>query len=110
MVIGVMLLSFGWGDSHPVFGGQTLTDPTRPPVSTVGKGAKKAQGPSKWRLSSTIIGPQRRVAVINDQAVQVGARIDGAELLAVEPGSAVLLRGGRKIHLKLNARTVKTTP
>jgi hypothetical protein len=61
-------------------------------------------------LTSTLIGPQRRVAVINNHAVQVGQKIDGAVLVEVEPGSAWLVQGGRRIHLKMNLTTVKQSP
>lgn len=102
-----MLLVFGWVFFCPVVGGETLSDPTRPPVMTLGRPLPNAQEPMQWQLSATVIGPQRRVAVINEQALQVGQKIDGAELLAVEPGSALLLHRGREMQLKLNSITVK---
>ncbi len=87
-----------------------LTDPTRPPIVTPGKVVQEVKKTSIWRLTSTLIGPQRRVAVINNHAVQVGQKIDGAVLVEVEPGCAWLVQGGRKIHLRLNLKTVKHSP
>jgi MSHA biogenesis protein MshK len=94
----------------PVVSGQELlADPTRPTAafrSGSGTGGTAA-GPAKWTLTSTLIAPDRRVAVINGKVVQVGQKIDGAELVAVETGSVLLRRAGRKIELKLMAGSVK---
>lgn len=104
-----MLLIFGSGASYPASAGEMLTDPTQPPVLAAGRPAPSMKRPLQWRLTATIIGPQRRVAVINEQAVQIGQEIDGAMLVVVEPGSALLLHKNRKVQLKLNARTIKRT-
>ena len=113
-VVGTMLFFFSGASCCLGFGGKTLTDPTRPPAYTVGKPVQDGKKAQKWRLTSTIIGPQRRVAVINNQVVQVGQKIDGAVLVGVETGGALLEKAGRKIHLTLKVTTVKysvgTTP
>lgn len=87
-------------------GSEALPDPTRPVVLS-GERVPSADKPKLWQLTSTLISPQRRVAVINGQVVQVGQAINGAKLLAVEPGSALLSRAGHKIKLKLIANPVK---
>ena len=87
---------------------QPMADPTRPaslPGGNVSIGM--AAQPMKWKLTSTLIGPQRRVAVINDQVVQIGQKIDGAELVAVDADSVMIRYSGKKIQLKLIAGTVK---
>jgi MSHA biogenesis protein MshK len=88
---------------------QPLPDPTRPAVlSGVRTGAPaEKQIARQWKLTSTLIAPQRRIAVINGRAVKVGEKIDGAELVGVQPGSALLHRAGRTIQLKLISGTVK---
>lgn len=101
------LLLFGLGFCWPAFGQGPLSDPTRPPVGAIGGAGQTAQKSLKWKLTSTLISRQRRVAVINDQVVRVGQKIDGAVLVAVEPGSALLHHAGQKIQLKLVAGTVK---
>lgn len=99
------LLAFGL--CSPVFGQTPLADPTRP-ASVSGRAAgAEATRPLNWRLTSTLIASKRRVAIINNQAVQVGQDINGAVLLAVESDSALLRRDGEKIRLDLNADTVK---
>jgi hypothetical protein len=106
---GAMLLVFGWMSDSPVFGGERLRDPTRPPNTVSGKTVPDAQQPVKWNLTATIVGPERRVAVINDRAVQIGQKIDGAVLVAVEAGSALLVREGKQMQLKLHKTAVKRT-
>lgn len=105
-----MLLIVGAGSGCPTADAETLADPTRPPASTAGDVTGAARQPSKWHLTATIIGPRRRVAVINGKAVRAGERIDHAVLLAIEPGSALLRDGERRIHLKLDTPTVKQKP
>ncbi|MEZ4601443.1 MAG: hypothetical protein R2940_16770 [Syntrophotaleaceae bacterium] len=58
-------------------------------------------------MTSTLIGPQRRVAVINGQPLGVGGIIDGAVVVAVEPGRASLRHGDRIIQVELMAGAVK---
>lgn len=104
-----MLLIFSAGSGCLASAGEILADPTRPPGLAVGRSVLSAKRPLKWRLTATIIGPQRRIAVINERAVQIGQKIDGAMLVAVEPGGVLLLHENRKSRLKLNATTVKRT-
>ena len=107
--IAVTLLLCVAGSGTAAAGGEMLADPTRPPVSTAGDSPQTAGKALKWRLTSTIVGPGRRVAVINDRVVQTGESIDGAVLVAVSPGGALLRQGKRTIHLQLNAEAVKRT-
>jgi len=107
IVAGVMLLVFGRSGNSPVFAGEPLTDPTRPPATTAGQAVLTGHTPSKWQLTSTIVGPERRVAIIDGQVVQIGETIDGAVLEKVAPGSAFLVHEGRSVHLKLNEKPVK---
>jgi hypothetical protein len=106
IVAGAMLLLVV---GSPVFGGEPLRDPTRPLAAASAKTIQDGQQPLKWRLTATIIGPERRVAVINDRALQIGQNIDGAVLVAVEAGSALLVHGGREMQLKLHEMAVKRT-
>ncbi len=106
---GIALAFLGPGFCPPVSGQELLADPTRP-AAALGSGAgggAAASGPAKWTLTSTLIAPHRRVAVINGRVMQVGQKIDGAELVAVESGSVLLRRAGQRIELKLIAGNVK---
>ena len=107
ILAGAMLFFFGRSGGYPVFAGEILTDPTRPPVATAGQAVLTGHKPLKWQLTSTIIGSERRVAVINGQIVQIGEPIDGAVLEKVAPGSVFLVHEGRRLHLKLNGKPVK---
>jgi len=109
IVAGAMLLIVAGMGNSPVFGGERLRDPTRPPNTVSGKTVPDVQQPVKWNLTATIVGPERRVAVINDRAVQIGQKIDGAVLVAVEAGSAQLVREGKQMQLKLHKTAVKRT-
>jgi hypothetical protein len=60
-----------------------------------------APPPPRWTLSSTLIAGQRRVAVINGRSVALGARIEGARLLAVDARGALIEHQGRRIRLEL---------
>lgn len=104
----MLLVVCGIGTSR-VFGGEMLRDPTRPPTSISKRTAPGEQRPLKWNLTATIVGPERRVAVINDRAVQIGQKIDGALLVTVEAGSALLVQGKKEMQLKLHEATVKRT-
>lgn len=99
------LIVFGLGS--PVFGQPPLGDPTRPASGYRGAAGDETVQPLNWRLTSTLIASKRRVAIINNQTVQVGQTIDGAVLLAVESDSALLRRQGENIRLDLKADTVK---
>jgi len=104
----MLLVVCGVGTSR-VFGGEMLRDPTRPPTSVSKRMAPDAQQPLKWNLTATIVGPERRVAVINDRAVQIGQKVDGAVLVAVDAGSALLVQGEKEWQLRLHEVAVKRT-
>lgn len=79
-----------------------LNDPTRPPsvgkVTASSGSTKRAKGP-RWVLSSTLVSPQRRSAVINDRVVAKGDKVDGALVLAIEPNKVRLRARGRELTL-----------
>jgi MSHA biogenesis protein MshK len=90
-------------------------DPTQPtpldrPAATTTPGALGTNAParSQWTLTSTLIAGDRRVAVINGRSVALGARIDGARLVAVDAGGALIEHEGRRIRLQLPPPAGKT--
>lgn len=99
----VMLMPAGRGYTAP------LPDPTRPPQRFVEPLASGADAEKNWQLGSILISPQRRVAVINGQPLSVGDRVDGAQVLAVEPGQVRLRRGSREFVLKLLSKRPTVT-
>ena len=80
-------------------GAQALSDPTAPLPSPERRGA--AAGPKLWTLQATVVGPERRVAVINGQVAALGDDIDGAKVAAITQGSAELDIDGRRVSLTL---------
>lgn len=66
-------------------GGTDLPDPTRPEVAPAAAAEPEGRA-SRFALRAVLIGSQRRVAVINGSAVDVGDSVDGARVLAIEAG------------------------
>lgn len=64
--------------------------------------------PPRWRLTSTLVAGERRVAVINGRSVALGARIEGAKLLAVDARGALIEHEGRRIRLDMPAPRDRT--
>jgi hypothetical protein len=58
-------------------------------------------------LHSTHVASSSRTAVINNQVVSIGGRIDGAIVTAIEQGQVTLARGSESIVLRLLLPTVK---
>jgi hypothetical protein len=72
---------------------------------------KKAEIKS-LKLSSIIYSPTRKIAIIDDQMLSVGATINGARLVKIERNSARLVRNGKVINLRLpdDLTAIKKTP
>lgn len=79
-----------------------LSDPTRPNF-----GAGAAAATSGWQLSSTLISPHRRLAIINGRAVAVGDRIAGATVVAIQPATVQLRTDAGEVTLELVSTDIK---
>ncbi|BCR06406.1 hypothetical protein DESUT3_34750 [Desulfuromonas versatilis] len=89
--------------------GAELRDPTRPPIPAAPERAPeplRSKAPD-WRLSSILVSPERRVAVISGQAVVEGDRIDGARVVAITPSAVLLQKGKREYTLNLTPDRLK---
>lgn len=105
---------FGLGALASV-GAAELRDPMQPPPLALRKmrQAKVAQQPQVARpkagqsetkalqLTSILISPSRRIAIIDNQMLAVGDRIRGARLVKLTRESARLVRQGKVIELNL---------
>lgn len=82
-----------------------LVDPTRPP----GVSSAKPAGPAKprWVLNSTLIAPQRRVAIINGQRVVRGDKVNGATVIGIDAGGVLLRKNGHDFRIYLLPRRLK---
>jgi hypothetical protein len=91
-----LLVAFAGASAQPGIG-----DPTRPTsLSEPDQAAAAPQGP-RWRLQSTLIADDRRVAVINGHMIPQGGHIEGATVLEVRPDGVTLDAAGQRIHLRL---------
>ncbi len=70
-----------------------LVDPTQP----VGASAPRRG----LVLESTMISPERRLAMINGRVLGLGGRINGAVVTSITPYTVTLRKGKRNIHLRL---------
>jgi len=79
-------------------------DPTEPPFRSAVNNAviikSEAVAPG-LTLSSILISPNRRVAVINGEILKPNESIQGARIVAIEPDRVLLDNAGKKIELFL---------
>lgn len=78
---------------------QGLSDPTRPPGASALE--TETPAPSSPRLQSILISPQRKLAVINGEAVALGGRVGEATLIRISEASVVLKRNGELETLRM---------
>lgn len=83
----------------------SLEDPTRPPGATVIRAGKTVTKPS-WVLSSTLISPERRSAIINGKQVTLGDRVNGARVVEIEPAAVKLRNRGGEFSIRLVRNSV----
>lgn len=80
-------------------------DPTRPPsdaeVAAWFGGGSDAERDPPYRLQSILLGPNRRIAIIDGRRLRTGERLGDAEVTIIEPGRVVLDEAGETIELTL---------
>lgn len=84
-----------------------LDDPTLPPNVT-SMPAESTNQTIAWQLSSILISPQRSIAIINGQSVQVGDILAGARVKSINETVVKLKHRGETINLELLPILVKT--
>ncbi|HUR40514.1 MAG TPA: general secretion pathway protein GspB [Verrucomicrobiae bacterium] len=96
-VLAAMLLAAaGLASAQSGFG-----DPTRPTALAEPDESETAVRGPRWRLQSTLVADQRRIAVINGRAVAQGERVDGARLVEVRQDGVTLEHEGQRIGIRL---------
>ena len=97
--LAVLLLASSAG----AFGQEgALGDPTRPTsLSEPGEARVQAVQAPRWRLQSTLVADDRRVAVINGHTVSQGERIEGATVVEVRSDRVTLQKDGQRVILLL---------
>ena len=82
-----------------------LRDPMQPYRGSGGAGGPGLAPAPRFSLTSVLISAERRVAVVNGKPYRQGARIDGAELVAIDKQSITLRDGNADLIVHLgNAR------
>lgn len=84
-----------------------LQDPMAPFNVTLGSSANSAR--PEFVLSAIIIGNQRRVAIINDQAYQLGHYVGTYELTSIEPNRVKMTSDGTSRTLVLNTKPTENS-
>ncbi len=81
---------------------QPLGDPTQPTALDAPEPTERraASGP-RWRLQSTLVADNRRLAIINGRTVGPGDRIDGALVREVRQEGVTLEVEGRRVELRV---------
>lgn len=96
-------------------------DPTRPPEAWLARQAPAAasgpqavapaEAPTKADAGPriTLVGSQRRLAVIDGQIVRTGDPINGARIVAIQPQVVILQTGAQRQVLRLTPGVEKKT-
>ena len=87
---------------------EPLQDPLRPPGVGSKTAAHKAT-PRKmsWSLDAVLVSPQRSVAIINGQPLQLGGEIAGYRLVKIDSGSVVLQKKQKKVVVRRSGTGLK---
>lgn len=80
---------------------QGLDDPTRPTSMAEPEPVRRAESGPRWRLQSTLVADDRRLAIINGRTVGPGERVDGATVRDVRQDGVTLEIDGRRVELRL---------
>ncbi len=107
IVVAVLLLAGAVGAEEP-----PVRDPMRPfgsAVATASSSEPSAAGKPRFALTGVLISPARRVAFLNGKPYVPGAVVDGAEIVAIEPGAVRLREHGVEVVVSLGrSRSVRS--
>ena len=108
---GWLVTLVGLASQAPVLA-QTLADPTRPPAAWLAAqsrapGAEMVAEPASPGVQIVVIGPTRRFAMINGQAVHPGESYNGSRLVAINEDGAVWRREGITEKASMNPAVSK---
>jgi hypothetical protein len=92
-------------------GASELLDPTRPATKAREKSPMQySVGVRHWILESTLVAPDRRVAVINGKLVSEGEVVDGARILEIRKLDVLIKTPQERMTLQLLPDNVKKQP
>ncbi len=102
-----LVLALLWGLGMVPSARAELGDPTRPPdVSTVAVESPES-GDAPFRVSTILIAPGRKVAIVNGSRVEVGDKVGGATVSEINAQAVLLELGGEEIELRISGQPVK---
>jgi hypothetical protein len=86
-----------------------MEDPLRPPEYGPGVLGGNAKAPSEpvWLVNEILFSGSRRIAIINDVAVAIGDRINGARVIDIKPEHVVLEYKNAMFNSRLHSVSVK---
>ena len=87
-----------------------VRDPMRPFGAISVNGAAPTVNGPRFALTSVLIASTRRVAIVNGKPLQLGDVVDGAEIVAIEPGTVRLRENGTELVLSLSRRASVREP
>jgi MSHA biogenesis protein MshK len=83
-------------------------DPLRPPgYRDAGAGVSTRRNAPSWHVNEILISDSRRVAIVNANSVKLGDSVNGARVVAIEPGYVTLEYNNRLITARLTMVPVK---
>ena len=108
IVVAVLLLAGAvCADELPV------RDPMRPfggAVATASSSEPGTAGKPRFALTGILISTSRRVAFLNGKPYVPGAVVDGAEIVAIEPGAVRLREHGVEVVVSLGRSRSARSP
>ena len=84
---------------------ETLSDPMRPPNASVYK--RSATTVPQYQLSSILISPEHRSAIINGKNVGVGDRVGNARVTRIQGNEVTITIAGKARTLTLLPLSIK---
>ena len=91
----------------PAAGSGELRDPTRPPLIGQGLEGSSASARTASGVSSILVAPERRVAIIGGRSVGTGDLTLGGQVLEILPHSVRVRTGQGEVKLDLRGPPVK---
>ena len=83
-------------------------DPLRPPgYRHAGASAPAKRAAPSWHVDEILISDSRRVAIVNSISVKKGEHVNGARVVAIEPGYVTLEYNNKLITARLKMVPVK---
>jgi hypothetical protein len=114
----ILFVSLGFFGVGALASAQELRDPMQPPPFALQKYREArwaanlqpaktvAAKPKPLRLTAIIYSAERKLAIIDNQMLGIGNRIQGAELVGLTRSSARLARKGKVINLTLGTELI----